>query len=130
MFRSLAAMVSCQACFTARPAPCSMACVVAGIAAFFCVLMTTGCRSGAREHRGVLRPASEATIGRDLRRWPAGTTLPATGLGVDLVDSKALGSPRATAPIAVPPKTDIGARRARSGAIAADPLALDMHSSD
>lgn len=51
----------------------------------------TGCRQDSR--RGRTQAGTESlgpTIGHDLRRWPAGTTVPATGLGVDLVESKGL----------------------------------------
>ena len=50
----------------------------------------TGCSSRRLgPGRGVPGPmgAEGATIGRNLNRMPAGRAIPATGLGVDLVDS-------------------------------------------
>jgi hypothetical protein len=65
----------------------------------FCALPVlagaSGCASRGSSRRfglgrGVPGPmgAEGATIGRDLNRMPAGRAIPATGLGVDLVDSR------------------------------------------
>jgi hypothetical protein len=57
-------------------------------------LTLLGCKGlsadrGSRRTRGFLnREPKGATIGRDLRAAPPGTTIPATGLGVDLVESR------------------------------------------
>ena len=52
----------------------------------------TGCGNTSRPGLFRRRPAgpepSGATIGHDFRSWPAGTTIPPAGLGVDLVRSQ------------------------------------------
>ena len=82
MNRSLVAMAADQSGTTARRLPLAAArCLATAALSSSCVVFA-GCRSSTRGPGGVLRPVSEATIGRDLRRWPAGTTIPATGLEV------------------------------------------------
>ena len=130
MLRSLAAKAPWRFPFTGPTAWSSQPRVIAGFAALAVLMETAGCRSSPRSDGRGPRPASGPTIGHDFRGWPAGTTIPATGLGVDLVDSKALGPGRGQAPIAVPPTVDIETRPARSGAIASDPSPPEMHPSD
>jgi hypothetical protein len=95
------------------------------------VIIPGGCRSSSRTQRASLRPLSEATIGQDLRRWPAGTTIPPAGLGVDLVESNhSVNERRDQMPGVLPPRLDVEARQAGSGASAMGPSNLNMHSSN
>jgi hypothetical protein len=69
-----------------------------GSVATILLLLAAGCQhlgDGLRERRARRRDlpsragASGPTIGHDFRRAPAGTTIPVTGLGVDLVQVEA-----------------------------------------
>jgi hypothetical protein len=82
-------------------------------------LALSGCgnlRREARDRPGLLHrnptgpESSGSTIGHDLRRMPAGTTIPATGLGVDLVRSHGDEPRRDSGQTRSLPKTDTETR--------------------
>jgi hypothetical protein len=58
-------------------------------------ISSAGCRQDGQRVRTTAGPGTPGpTIGHDFRLWPAGTTIPPTGLGVDLVKSQPARLPR------------------------------------